>query len=508
MRFLDYAQGGMSPDGVKPSYPLLTLQELKWMETPFKDWAPAPYNKLNYSCLERVTEIPMDPNGNTAILFDARLHVLRKKMWHGMVPLTRERWLEKKMDDPKNYRMMMELGQDIVNIFAWLNAPDVLGSACDVYNTIVDAHAEFVGAVNLLREQNGHTERLDMAGMWAEFYQANTSMMTERTHQWLVDRIGEIQARAFAEYKQTIEEKQGDTEAIAQASKFYYECVQDLNAVLTRADWVLAVPMTGFKGHTPSNSAFDLSIELRSDTYGRLADTKDWTYLNKIVDAQERDGPEKPQDITDIVDEMKNGPKPAAPRFRDTDAFLGHYPEGKQNRAEVRKMFRGEPKALGEEHWITILKERMAFYLKNGKSNETWNHNWGFVCYRLTYKQTDEEWSDFLKKFESDVFRSGEWIQGYDSIKDKATIRYVDGRDVGIPEGDIEAAKKSVQAPSIDPLRINILQAFQKDVQHATHPRPPLDGRLPRRRPRVLQLAREAAKRRPTSTPAVWPLLR
>lgn len=437
--------GGMSPDGSQPSYPLLTKEEMGLLQVPYKDWAPAPYNTLDYSCMDRISPIFEDPEGTkSAPPFWARLNVLRKKMWHGMVPLTRERWLDKKMDDPKIYRMMMELMQDILTVFTWLNSKETLDCTRGVYAWLVDAHVEFEGAVNLLRERSGQEERVDMAGTWAEFYHAMVSTMTERTHQWLVARVGEIQSRAFAEYTKTIKEKQGDVEAIAQASKIYYECVQDLNAMITKADYVLGVPMTGFKGYNPSNKASDLSLELRRDTYARIADTKPWTYLSKIMDAQKRDGPEKPQNITDLVDEMKNGPKPAAPRFRDTDVFLGHYHEGVQNRAEIRKALRGEPKALGEEHWITILKERMAFYLQHGQRHETWNHNWGFVCYRLTYQQSDSEWTTFWQNFEADAFRPGSWIQGFDSIEAKATLHIIDGRDVGIPEGDIQAAKKYV----------------------------------------------------------------
>jgi hypothetical protein len=40
------------------------------------------------------------------------------------------------------------------------------------------------------------------------------------------------------------------------------------------------------------------------------------------------------------------------------------------------------------------------------------------------------------------MFRSGRWIVGYDSIAESAGLEYVDGRDVGVAEGDIEATKQ------------------------------------------------------------------
>lgn len=144
--------------------------------------------------------------------------------------------------------------------------------------------------------------------------------------------------------------------------------------------------------------------------------------------------------ISDLVHEMKNGPQPAEPRFRNREALIGHYHDGKKNYAEIQIALRGEQKRLGEEYWITILKKRMNFYLQNGRDRKT--HRWGFVCYRLTYKQTDAEWADFRKKFEADVFRSGQWIEGYDTITDMAGLEFIDGRDVDIAEGYIEAAKR------------------------------------------------------------------
>jgi hypothetical protein len=140
---------------------------------------------------------------------------------------------------------------------------------------------------------------------------------------------------------------------------------------------------------------------------------------------------------------LNNGPQPAPLRFRDHQTLIGHYHEGKKNHAEIRRDLRGELEAPGEEHWITILKEHMEFYLKNGKDKKT--HRWGFVCYRLTYDQSEEEWANFRKKFEADVFKSGQWIEGYDTIADMAGIEYVDGRDFGIEESDIDAAKQYVR---------------------------------------------------------------
>jgi hypothetical protein len=144
------------------------------------------------------------------------------------------------------------------------------------------------------------------------------------------------------------------------------------------------------------------------------------------------------KDVLYYADQLRNGPPPAEPIFRDHE--FGHYHEGRQNRAEICKALRGEPKALSEEYCITILKDRMGFYLQNGTDLAT--HKWGFVCYRPTYAQSPSEWGAFKQALEAKMFRSGRWIVGYDSIAESAGLEYVSGRDVGVAEGDIEATKQ------------------------------------------------------------------
>tara|TARA_R110002003_G_scaffold130_8_gene12220 strand:- start:4954 stop:5070 length:117 start_codon:yes stop_codon:yes gene_type:complete len=38
-----------------------------------------------------------------------------------MAPMSHDRWLERKMDDPANYRNLVELVEDILYIFIWFN---------------------------------------------------------------------------------------------------------------------------------------------------------------------------------------------------------------------------------------------------------------------------------------------------------------------------------------------------------------------------------------------------
>jgi hypothetical protein len=66
----------------------------------------------------------------------------------------------------------------------------------------------------------------------------------------------------------------------------------------------------------------------------------------------------------------------------------------------------------------------------------------GFTIYRLSYKKSDEEWEMFLGKLKDELESGWEGVIGAEKIRGKARLHWVDGRDRGIPEGNLEAARK------------------------------------------------------------------
>jgi hypothetical protein len=451
MSFGDYATTGRLPNGTQSSLPLLTVEELGLLYTPYKRWSVGPTNIIDTSCEDILSPLFGAPHDGTGLKtlpfadFSAKLLPLKAKMWQGMAPMSRDRWLQKKMDDPENYRALMELMSGVLAMFRWWNLESVQDSMRAGFNFLVDRHVEFAAPINDRREASGVLERLDLAAMWAEYFHARISFMSERTHQWLVNRVEEVQDRAFKEYNTALEYAGNDQEAVGAAGKKYYECVQDPNAMISKADYTLYIPMMDLKGHKPSDNISELSFEVRTDIYRKLVATKPWAYLEKMLKAQEAEAAteqQAPKNISELVLQMEKGPTPAARRFQDHETLIGHYYEGRRNRAEIHAALHGPPAPNTEEHWIRILKERMNFYLANGRDPAT--HRWGFVCYRLTYTQTDAEWTDFRTKLSADMNKPGigEWVEGFESIADMAGLEILDGRDLGIAEGDVEAAKQ------------------------------------------------------------------
>lgn len=66
----------------------------------------------------------------------------------------------------------------------------------------------------------------------------------------------------------------------------------------------------------------------------------------------------------------------------------------------------------------------------------------GFVVYRITYAQTNEQWIEFLALLEEGL-NSG-WVGMVDAngAKKKATLEWINGSAHGISEGDLDAVRK------------------------------------------------------------------
>jgi hypothetical protein len=93
-------------------------------------------------------------------------------------------------------------------------------------------------------------------------------------------------------------------------------------------------------------------------------------------------------------------------------------------------------------------------------STETWVQDlsedkfemFGFVIYRLSYTETDEEWEAIRTKMENGLDRVWDGIVGSEKIKHKAVLQWIDGRDAdNIPEGNLEAAQKHFQDSAKSP---------------------------------------------------------
>jgi uncharacterized protein len=153
---------------------------------------------------------------------------------------------------------------------------------------MVKKYIKFKQAANVHREQTSVQEKLDLAGMWAEYWNNTMLNMSDCTHQWVVDRVNKVQARAFAQYQKVLKAADANEVAIGEAGRTYYECVQDLRGALTQLKWTLGIPITRFKGYKTTNALKDLLAEQRHDIWGKMMSKMLFEHQKAILNAQDK----------------------------------------------------------------------------------------------------------------------------------------------------------------------------------------------------------------------------
>jgi hypothetical protein len=70
------------------------------------------------------------------------------------------------------------------------------------------------------------------------------------------------------------------------------------------------------------------------------------------------------------------------------------------------------------------------------------SQKYGFVVYMLSYKE-ETDWLSVKSMIEADIGDWGEGVAGVDDdIRGNAKLQWMNGKDLGIPEGDVEAARR------------------------------------------------------------------
>jgi hypothetical protein len=109
------------------------------------------------------------------------------------------------------------------------------------------------------------------------------------------------------------------------------------------------------------------------------------------------------------------------------------------------------PLALEVEGWVRELK---------GDEVE----GFGFVAYRVSYEESEDDWAEFLGKVEQGVELGWEGVVGAEGMKKKATLHWVDGKAVGIAEGDLEGVQRYVRGFIIRVEETNICRHFNSNL--------------------------------------------
>jgi hypothetical protein len=334
---------------------------------------------------------------------------MKARVFQGMVPMSGETWARKELDDPDDLLIACEHLEAVVRVFQYLNTADIQIKLRDTFNLISSDLKDFDFALSMKRQEQGSTP-VSSAALWAEYIHDLFSFVTTRAHSWVLDRVRGLYDMCTADFLSLSAEDDG---YMPHAIK-YMQRTRSLMQVMAAADCAMLLPMNGYTGYLTRPSGPDPSYNARVQAYEDKINTA--PVVDKLVDLAHVD-------------------KRNTKYWGDQEKILDLLSQEDESRTQIRKEIRGEAEGrLGPELWVSTVESNMHL---DGTDC------WGFVAYRLSYKETDEEWALFLGKINSDINDWGEWVVGAEKIKPKAKLHWVDGRNCGIPVGDVQSAKRS-----------------------------------------------------------------
>lgn len=192
--------------------------------------------------------------------------------------------------------------------------------------------------------------------------------------------------------------------------------------ISVRADYNLMIPMEGYKGYTaPPNGSGPAEMYV-ADCAER---GKVYSQRVKAVSHQIMFGK--------MMGRMISGE--SNPSQTSGESYRESAMEQLEAQEQVRKELRGEPSKL-QEPWITSCLATIRYEEEQGSPK-----NLGIAIYRLTHEQSESEWTEFVQKLEAHISDWGDGQVGSDALKPHLKLYWVDGKELGFTEDDIEAAK-------------------------------------------------------------------
>ncbi|KAJ5595547.1 uncharacterized protein N7459_001755 [Penicillium hispanicum] len=416
--FLGFALGQPLPTGTHPSsITRLTNEEVPLIQENF------PPGSDGESIMDRVmSRIGSERDNGRLCLVGKNIQSLKSRLWEGIIPMSEQRWQEKQLDHPDNFHFAVQHLSAVVAVFQYLNTPVVQPRLRDTSNLIYDHWAELDIELNRRRAENGQG-RISVASLWAMYMTAHFQVMTERAHRWVISHVETLRApclQGLRAYQPLINLGMPDTVQWTLTDRLHM-----LLELSVQADYTIMIPMEGYKGYPGSSERsgppglYDKNLDQRGKAYSQRL--KSLSHASVINDVLAGTG-------TGIRRDYTSGESYAHTGMQQIEA---------QNQARLEA--RGAPiSPLPREPWISACMTEIQFAKKRSDKVKKYS----LAIYRLTYGQSDSEWAVFVKELEAHISNWGEGQTGSDAIKPHLALHWLDGKQLNIPEGDIDAAKR------------------------------------------------------------------
>lgn len=414
VHFLEFCMHGFLPNGKKTSLEHLTEEEAQLANT-----SPETDDD-NRSISGRVIDrIGSFTDSDRLCQVGKNIQSIKARLWEGLIPLSDQRWKEKGLHLPQNFDFACQQLSAVIATFEYLNQPTVAKHLHDTFNLIWEHWDEMDKMLNVRRTRD-QLPPVSVTKLWTEYMATHFQVMTERAHRWVIVHVGELRTplmRDLATHRPI------DLDVVDPLQWKLTDRLHILSEIAAGADYKIMIPMNGYRGHTPPPVPSNIIPALRSPDlkergkayWPRLKalsrQTQYWSIMQNITHGVERHVADPESLHQTVLDQINS-------------------------QSLLRREVRGDPiEPLPEEPWI--LRDVWPIE-KFGREIQSY----GLTIYRLSYQQSEAEWAAFREKLEAHIADWGQGQTGSESLKPYLKLHWRDGKALGIPEGDIEAANK------------------------------------------------------------------
>jgi hypothetical protein len=197
---------------------------------------------------------------------DKNLEAMELRLWEDIIPLTRNQWRGKRLGVPENFDLAVQYLGAAIDAFAYMNTETVHSSLKGVFNNIANEWKDFGNAINAIREPKNEPA-VFITALWEEFVRLRWSIMTTRTHHWVMEHVNELRTILI----EMLEQHEPPSFGTYSAEQWNITNKLHLLAEVTaRADFTILLPMDGYTRYTPSESdhhGLSPDITLRTEVY-------------------------------------------------------------------------------------------------------------------------------------------------------------------------------------------------------------------------------------------------
>ncbi|KAK8076516.1 hypothetical protein PG994_003788 [Apiospora phragmitis] len=423
IHFFEFTWHGRLPSGKHTELPILG-DDMELVTEPYSEWAPAPFDKHPQPAAEEIlARIGSNEDRGNLQIVSKDLHAMKSRLWEGVMPLSQRRLDEQGASDLRNFTYTSQLVTQAINVFHYLNEPDVRYALRDTYNHIYDHLETFENAFNAKRAQESQLS-ISVTALWAEYMRSHYEVMENRAHSWVLGVLRPLKTKVLAALRthqpdQLMESGYDDIQWVLT------NMWQDLCENTSHADWGIFIPMDGYKGCT-SPSATPRNI---TNSKTPAPDGTEPIAFSPDTDRRMREYHLRRRhiDLMASITEMIENPDSSSNRsFNDPAGFGPLMSMQAKAQAGARKELRGKSITYGTPSWMEYVVQ------KSG---------WGYVVYKTSQAHSDAQWSQFTTKFEADTGNWGHGLANITTVRDQSKMHWIDGSDVAKSNPSLEDLK-------------------------------------------------------------------